>query len=60
MGKQKTKKGPTRKVPKRRNAEARILEEPQYHQRKVRKKDRGQVYLELPPTWWLDDDVDSY
>lgn len=37
MEKQKAKKGPARKEPKRRHAEAKALEEPQYRPRIVRK-----------------------
>lgn len=55
MGKQKIKKGPTRKAPKRRHAEARALEEPQFRPRVVRQR-RDERYEDSYHR--LDDDYD--
>lgn len=58
MGKQKSKKGPSRKLPKRRSAEARALQEPQYRQRRDKGRQNGRHSFIDEPMWG--DQEDSY
>lgn len=55
MGRQKIKRGPARKAPKRRQAEARALQEPQYRPRIVRQVPRA----ERNGNRWLDEYEDQ-